>query len=201
VDAVPPPEPQASAYVFAAATDERPRTPHEVELCAKASHPDWLYFAGIAAADVGSIFLDTTLKLHGDAGARYLGAGAVGLSFGWTLGGGYLALPKCAPDWVGSAPPEGDVRRDLPMALAFAGLAGIVSPFVVGIETGPIPVEWPREERQWRLVIGGITGITGALLPYLLPPQTWSAAKELEHLRAGPTPDGRGATVSWSVRF
>ncbi len=52
-----------------------------------------------------------------------------------------------------------------------------------------------------RLGLASAFGVGGALLPYLLPPQTWRAAKELEHLRARPTEDGRGAFVSWSVRF
>lgn len=52
-----------------------------------------------------------------------------------------------------------------------------------------------------RLVLASGFGIAGALLPYLLPPKTWRAAKELERLRAAPTEDGRGAFVSWRVRF
>ena len=33
-------------------------------------------------------------------------------------GGGYLAQPKCSPDWVAHAPPDGDVRAVLRKAAA-----------------------------------------------------------------------------------
>ena len=36
---------------------------------------------------------------------------------GRRAGGGYLALPKCDPHWVGEAPREGDVRASWPLAL------------------------------------------------------------------------------------
>jgi len=199
VDAgTPPPEPPP-AYV-AAATDERPRTPREVELCEKASHFDWLYFGAGIVGDVAAIWLDGTLKYQ-SPGLTYLGPSALGLAWGWTIGGGYLALPKCSPNWVASAPPEGNVRADWPIAIALAGLSGVMAPFLVGTEIGGIPVYWPEAQRTMRLVFASGGGVAGALLPYLLPPKTWSAAKELEHLRGGATDDGRGAFVSWSVRF
>jgi hypothetical protein len=197
LDAAPPPPPP---YV-SAATDERPRGPREVELCEKASHVDWLYLGGALAADVAAIWLDNTLKYNDSTGLRYMGPAAVGLSWGWTIGGGYLALPKCSPDWVESSPPEGDVRADWPIALSFAALAGLMAPFIAGEEIGSSPQSWPVPERTMRLVIASGMGVTGALLPYLLPPKTWRAAKELERLRAGATEDGRGAFVSWSLRF
>lgn len=40
-------------------------------------------------------------------------------------------------------------------------------------------------ERQARLIVAGVAGFGGALLPYLLPPKTWRAARKLEQLRIG----------------
>ena len=40
------------------------------------------------------------------------------------------------------------------------------------------------------LVAAGVSGFGGALLPYLLPPSTWAASRELEKIRVGT--DGRG---------
>ena len=114
----PPPPP---AYV-AAATDERPRGPREIELCEKASTPDWLYFGSGILLTAAAITLDGNVKYAKGEGVRDLGPSSVGLTWGFTLGGGYLSIPKCSPDWVGSAPPEGDVRRGRtwPIAVAFA---------------------------------------------------------------------------------
>jgi len=194
--------PATPAYgPVAAATDERPRDEVEKDLCARASDTDWLYLGATLAADVGSIWLDGTLKYNESRGVRYLGPAAVGLAWGWTLGGGYLALPKCSPNWVDSAPPEGQVRAAWPLALSLAGVAGIISPMIMGTEVGPIPRSWPVGERSVRVIIASASGVTGALLPYLLPPKTWRAARELEHLRACATEDGRGAFVSWAIRF
>jgi hypothetical protein len=197
-----PPSPLSPpAYVYAA-TDLRPRTPHETELCAKASTTDWLYFVSGVVLTAGSIALDTGLRdSSASEGARYLGPSAIGLSWGFTLGGGYLALPKCSLDFVPSRPPEGDVRTNWEIALAFAALAGLTAPVIVATETGAIPEQWGNPERVMRLVLASGLGVGGALLPYLLPPKTWRAAKELEHLRAGPTEDARGGYLSWRVVF
>ena len=54
-------------------------------------------------------------------------------------------------------------------------------------------------ERRFRVLGGVAGGFTGALLPYVLPPKTWRAAKELEHIRAGA--DTTGAWINYSVRF
>ncbi|MGO8991939.1 MAG: hypothetical protein ACLQVI_01325 [Polyangiaceae bacterium] len=196
----PPPPPPPPAYVYAA-TDERPRTPHEVELCKKASTTDWLYLASGVVLTAGSIALDTELRSSASEGVRYLGPSAVGLTWGFTFGGAYLALPKCSPDYVASHPPEGDVRTDWEIAIAFAALSGLTAPVVVAIESGTAPEQWSNTERVMRLALASALGIGGSLLPYLLPPKTWRAAKELEHLRAAPTDDGRGAYFSWRVRF
>jgi hypothetical protein len=196
---LPPPPP--AAYVYAA-TDERPRTPEERALCAKASEPDWVYLGTSVVLFAGAVALDTVERPSaGSEGIRYFGPAAVGLTWGFTLGGSYLALPKCSDDYVSARPPEGDVRTDWLVAVAFTALAGLTAPVVEGIETGTIPQAWGNTERIMRLVTASGFGIAGSLLPYLLPPKTWRAAKELEHLRASPSADGRGGFVSWSVRF
>ncbi len=201
MDAAPPSlPPPPAAYVYAA-TDERPRTPREIELCDRASRADWLYIGSGLVLDVAAIWLDGTLKYQGGAGLHYLGSGSVGLAWGFTLGGGYLALPKCSRDWVPSPPPEGDVRADWPIAASIAALAGVMSPFIVGEEIGVIPQDWSVGQRTMRLVFASTGGVVGALVPYLVPPKTWRAAMELRDVRAGATDDGRGAFVSLGFRF
>jgi hypothetical protein len=188
-------------YVYAA-TDERPRGDVEAELCAKASQRDWLYIGGLVLLDVGSILLDANaIQLSAQTGVRLVGPGLVGLSWGATVGGGYLALPKCSPGFVGSAPPEGDVRQSWPLAISLALLAGATAPVLVGLETGtgPVTLPWSVTERSARLFVAGGAGFVGALVPYLLPPKTWRAAKELERIRAGA--DATGAYLTYTVRF
>ena len=198
--APPPPPPVPPAYVYAA-TDERPRTPEEQKLCAKASDVDWLYLGTGVLLTAGAIALDTYERTSSPEGVRFLGPAGVGLTWGFTIGGGYLALPKCSPDYVTAAPPEGNVKTNWEVAIIFAALAGLTAPIVEAIETGTAPPQWNDAERITRLVLASGLGIAGALLPYLLPPKTWRAAKELERLRAAPTADGHGAFVSWGVRF
>jgi hypothetical protein len=72
---------------------------------------------------------------------------------------------------------------------------------IVGLETGqgPVTLPWSTSERSLRLVLAGAGGAIGALLPYLLPPKTWRAKKELEHLRAGAT--AHGGFVGYSLSF
>jgi len=125
----------------------------------------------------------------------------LGLTWGFTLGGGYLSIPKCSMDYVQSRPPEGDVRVVWPMAVAFAALAGVTAPIIEATEIGAPSLTWSDGERVTRVVLSSGLGVAGALLPYLLPPKTWRAARELERIRAGATADGRGAFVSWGVRF
>jgi len=197
VDAVSPPP-----YVYAA-TDERPRGDREVELCKKASRFDWLYYSMPLALTAGTIALDSQVfkPKYDQPGWSYVGAGTVGFAWGWALGSLHMALPKCSPDWVGSAPPEGDVRTSWHLAAAFTLLAAVTAPIVVGTETGPQPPAWDVSQRQARLGFAALGGVAGALFPYLLPPRTWSAARELARIRAEGTPDGRGAFVSYSLRF
>ena len=200
MDSLPPPPPPAPAYVYAA-TDERPRGKRETELCETASTPDWLYFGAGVLLTAGAVTLDNEVKYASSIYVRQLGPSAVGLTWGFTLSGGYLSIPKCSMDYVGSYPPEGNVRAAWPMAVAFAMLAGITAPVLVATEIGvPSPL-WDNGERVTRVVLASGFGVAGALLPYALPPKTWRGAKELEHLRAGTTADGRGGFVSWSVRF
>ncbi len=200
MDTPPPPPPPQPAYVYAA-TDERPRGAEETALCAKASTPDWLYVGTGVVLTALSITLDNEVKYDHSIFVRHLGPATVGLTWGFTLGGGYLSIPKCSMDYVQSRPPEGDVRVAWPMAVAFAALAGVTAPIIEATEIGgPSPV-WTDGERVTRVVLSSGFGVAGALLPYLLPPKTWRAARELERLRAGATPDGRGAFVSWGVRF
>jgi hypothetical protein len=193
----------AAPYVYAA-TDERPRTPREVELCHEASQFDWLYFGSYVLLDAGSVALDETVfQLSSHSGIRLLGPGLIGLMWGGTIGGGYLSLPKCEPSLVRSPPPEGDVRTSWPAAVAFALLAGATAPILVGVETGTgaVTLPWSTAERSGRLFAAGGGAFVGALLPYIpfLSPKTWSAAKELEHIRAGA--DVTGAFVTYTTRF
>ena len=187
------------AFHVTAATELAPRGAEERRLCERASSPDWLYFVPLLALNVGSVALDSALKYADGSSVRALGPSAVGLVWGATIGGGYLALPKCDPRWVGFSPPEGDVRASWPVALSLAILAGATAPVVVGVETGGLPPSWTTEERVTRLVLAGTTGFVGAFLPYLLPPRTWRAARELERLRVGAS--SHAASLSYTLTF
>ena len=183
-----------------AATDVRPRGPREIELCESASHTDYLYFGGTLLAFGLSIAADPLVfKFKEQPGVRLMGPALIGLTWGWTLGGGYLSMPKCGADWVTAAPPEGDFRASWPLAAALGLLAGVTAPIIVGYETGPVPLDWAVWERSARVFVSAGTGVLGALLPYALPPKTWRAAKELQRIRAGA--DGASAFISYSVRF
>ena len=187
LDAAPPPP-----YVYAA-TDYRPRGAREIDLCERASSVDWLYLIGSVLADAGSIVLDEVVfQVASSESVRLVGPSLVGLSWGLTVSGGYLALPKCSSDFVRSAPPEGRVGSDWPMALGLTLLSAATAPVIVGVETGTgtVTLPWSTTERSLRLVLSGAGGAIGALVPYLLPPKTWRAAKELEHIRAGVTLHG-----------
>jgi len=203
LDALPPssPPPSPAPYAYAA-TDYRPRGAREIELCERASSVDWLYVAGGFVATVAAVALDNQVfQTQSAEGVRLLGPSFIGLSWGFTVGGGYLALPKCSPDFVQAAPAEGNVRADWPAAVGITLLATITAPVVVGVETGQggVTLPWSTSERSLRLVLAGAGGAVGALLPYLLPPKTWRAKKELEHLRAGAT--AHGGFVGYSMTF
>jgi hypothetical protein len=194
----PTPGPPAAAKRLAA-TEYAPREGRERELCTAAGRTDTLYIAITAKAAVGSIVLHVATKNASDVGVRMLGPGFVGLSWGWLLGGGYLAFPKCHPNFAGEPPPEGGAREIWPVALTLATLSGATAPMLTGVITGPLVSTWTTEERVGRLVVAGVMGFAGALLPYLLPPRTWRAARELERLRVEAGPDG--AVLGWHATF
>lgn len=231
MDAAPPPlsatpptpavvvEAAAPAYAYSP-SDIYPVGERERELCAKADHPDWLYLGGLVALDVLAVFANAklgaaTLKLDdknvwrwtpdvSSSALRQLGPASIGLSWGATIGGGYLALPKCEPHWVSYAPREGEVRSTWPLALSLAMVGGMFGASMTGVFTtlqrsSDDMSAWSTEERAARLWIGGITGFVGALVPYLLPPKTWRSALELARIRA--TADAHGAHVSYGFTF
>jgi hypothetical protein len=93
-------------------------------------------------------------------------------------------------------------------AVATPLLAGATAPLLVGIETGTgaVTTPWSTAERTGRLVTAGVAGAGGALLPYLIPPKTWRAAKELQKIRVGAVASTgsaapSGALVSYTLRF
>jgi hypothetical protein len=203
LDAAPPTlaPPPSPPYVYAA-TDYRPRGSQEAELCDRASSVDWLYLGGGLLLDVATIILDNQFfQTQSTPGVRLLGPSFVGLSWGFTVGGGYLALPKCSPDFVTAAPREGNVRADWPAAVGLTLLAVATAPVVVGVETGEgtTTLPWSTTEKSMRLILAGAGGAVGALVPYLLPPKTWRAKKALERLRAGAT--AHGGFVGYSLSF
>ncbi len=199
MDSLPPPPP---AYV-AGPTDIYPRGKREEELCDRASRPDWLYMGGLVALDVGAIWYGSSgmVKYSDDVPLRAIvGPGMIGATWGATITGLWLALPKCEPHWVDEAPREGGVRATWPLALSLALLAGATAPIINGIAIGyNLPIEWSTPEREVHVVVAGLAGFGGALVPFLLPPRTWSAARELDRLRLGY--DGRSAFVRYEGTF
>lgn len=207
MDSLPPSPPAAVADppAYAAAPgDIYPRGSREKQLCDEAGHPDYLYLGGLLALDVAGIWYGSSpdVTYSSSLPLRMTGPLAVGLVWGATVGGVWMALPKCSPHWVGETPREGAVRESWPLALSLALLAGATAPIVNGIAINSyaLPLSWTTFEREMHLVVAGVAGFAGALLPYLLPPRTWSAARELDRLRFGT--DGRGnAYVSYAVTF
>ena len=49
------------------------------------------------------------------------------------------------------------------------------------------------------MFVSGAFGVIGSLFPYVLPPRTWAAAKEIEKMRIDGYKDGWG--VSYNVAF
>ncbi len=194
-----PPAPQ-DVYVYAPG-DIYARGAREERLCATASHPDWFYLAGLLALDTAAIWFGSSdgVKHDDSLAVRMGGAVAIGVSWGATVSGAWLALPKCSPRWVASAPREGDVREPWPLSLSLALLAGATAPLVYGIAIGTLPIEWSTFEREMHLVAAGLAGVTGAFLPYLLPPRTWAAAREIDRIRFGA--DAHGARVTFGFAF
>jgi hypothetical protein len=205
LDSLPPPASNADSPPAAYATapgDIYPRSGREAELCASASHADYLYLGGLVALDAGAWVLDWDPSLQSSTTdvARYVGPTAFGLTWGATLGGAWLALPKCDPHWVGEAPREGDVKDALPTALSIGLLAGATAPVIQGILIGNGSSTLSTTERAMHLVTAGAAGFVGAFLPYLLPPRTWSAAREIERIRVG-TGEHGGVTLGYALTF
>jgi hypothetical protein len=199
MDSLPPAPPAAYAP-----GDIYPRGAQEAELCASASHPDWLYLGGLAVFDTAAVAFGSEQRViyATSLPLRLAGPAAIGLAWGATLGGGWLALPKCDSHWVGETPREGAVRAEWPVALSLAVLSGLTAPIVDAIAVGTcdqrqpwcgsgLPREWTTLEREAHVAVAAAFGMGGALLPYLLPPRTWAASRELDRLRFGA--DGRGA--------
>ena len=199
VDAPPATEPSPPAYTYAV-TDLQPRQAREVELCAQASSFDWQYTGAFVLGFVASVYVNIgPLKLSQEPGIRLIGPGLVGFTWGATLSGGYLSLPKCDPMWAGGPPPEGDVRASWPMATAIAVLAGVMGPIMDYSFLGPVKQEWTVRERSARIFVGAGAGVLGALFPYLVSPKTWAARKEIDRIRVEGTPGG--AMLGWHVTF
>lgn len=183
-----------------AATDIRPRQTREIELCEKASHWDWQYSAAFMLGYAGSLYLDIgPLKQNENTGVRLIGPGLVGFTWGGLLGGSYLALPKCDPLWAHGPPVEGNVRVAWPLATAIAILAGVTAPFMDYIFLGPIPLGWEVRERSARVFVAAGTGVLGAIFPYILPPRTWAARKEIDRMRVEGTLGG--AALTYTLKF
>ena len=192
--------PAPATYVYAA-TDVRARTEREIELCDRAGSVDWLYISGALALNVGAGFLDGPgLKEH-PLGTRMLGPLAVGSTFGFAVGGIFLALPQCSRDWVNGGTPEGERRAHWPLAISLALLAGAVAPVVQAVEIGGDGTYWSDAERSSRVIVTGLTAFGAAFLPYLLPPSTWRAAKELENLRLRYDTGLRAPVIGYGFAF
>jgi hypothetical protein len=207
LDSLPPKPPAAdvadppAGYVYAPG-DIYPRGSREARLCDVASSPDWLYLGGLLVVDTGAIALGSSrgVKYSASIPVRMTGPALIGVSWGATVGGAWLALPKCSPQWVGEPPREGAIRADWPLALSIALLAGVTAPIVNAIAIGyNLPVQWTTFEREMHLVAAGVAGFGGALLPYLLPPRTWAAAREIDRIRLGA--DGHGAFIEYGATF
>lgn len=183
-----------------AATDIRPRQSREIELCEKASSFDWQYTGAFALGFAGSIYLNIDQLKHTTSFAtRMLGPTLVGFTWGGFLSGGYLSLPKCDPLWAYGAPPEGNVRAQWPLATAIAVLSGVTGPFMDYLFLGPPKLGWAVEERSARVFFASGFAVLGSLFPYLVPPRTWSAAKEIERIRVQGTQGG--AHLSYGFAF
>ncbi len=198
MDSLPPDPP---SFSVSAPGDIYPRGSRERELCEKASRPDWLYFGGLVVLDAATIWFDSWqhTKYADSLAVRVAGPAAFGITWGATVGGAWLALPKCSLEWVGETPREGKVREDWPLALAFAALAAATAPVINGIAIGPLPQSWSTVEREMHLVTAGVAAFGAALLPYAIPPTTWVAARQLDRLRFGA--DARGAFIGYTTRF
>jgi len=199
LDALPPPPPAAYAY---APGDIYPRGDRERELCDRASHPDWWYLGALTLLNGATITYGSVSGIQDSSNmlVRYSAPTVVGLAWGGAVGGFWLAMPHCDPHFVGELPREGDVRANWPVALSLALPAGATAPMINGILVGNQPMDWTDEERAAHVVTAAVSGFVGALIPYLLPPTSWSAARELERIRVGTDARG-GVTIGYQLAF
>ena len=190
----------ADLQTHVAATDNYPRDAHERELCETASKPDYLYLTIPFVLTAGATVLDSiVVKYDPNEPVRDLGPALVGLTWGTFVGSFFPSMPKCSPHFVTTAPPEGDVRASWPVAFAFALLAGATAPVIDYIAIGPVPDAWSNAERVTRIVLAGTVAFGAAFIPYLIPPRTVWAARQLQHLRA--TVSAQSSFVSYTFQF
>jgi hypothetical protein len=183
-----------------AATDNYARNAHERDLCETASKPDWLYLTIPFVLTAGAVVLDSiVVKYDPNEPVRDLGPTLVGLTWGTFVGSFWPSMPKCSPHFVSTAPPEGDVRASWPVAFAFALLAGATAPVLDYIAIGPVPDAWSNGERVSRIILAGTFAFGAAFIPYLIPPRTVWAARQLQHLRA--TVSAQSSFVSYTLQF
>jgi hypothetical protein len=183
-----------------AATDNYARSDQERELCDKASRPDWLYLAIPPVLTAGALVLDSiVVKYDPNEPVRDIGPLLVGLTWGTFIGSFWPSMPKCSPHYVTTAPPEGDVHASWPVAFAFALLAAATAPVVDYIAIGPVPDAWSNAERVTRIVLAGTVAFGAAFIPYLIPPKTVWAARQLQHLRANIS--AQSSFVSYTLQF
>jgi hypothetical protein len=209
-----PPSPRLDVSASAPADmyapgDIYPRGERERELCARASRPDWLYLGGLVLLDGAAIaFGSGAIEIDGwnfkSSGpvVSLVSPALIGVFWGATIGGAWLTIPRCSPTWIGEPPREGAVHATWPLALSLALLAGATAPVIYGIAigSGDLPDDWTTENRALHVVVAGVAGFGGALLPYLIPPRTWRAHRELERIRFG-TDGHTGFFLGYSVRF
>jgi hypothetical protein len=192
-----PPDPPAYVY---AATDFRPRQGREIDLCKKAADFDWVYTGTMVVGLLGAEYLSlAVLKSQEEPGLRLIGPGAIGFFWGGFLSGGYLSLPKCDPMWAAGAPPEGNIRARWPVAAAITLLSTVTAPALDFVFLGAVPIHWTVSERSARVFVAMSTGALGSLFPYLLPPRTWAARKEIDRIRIGEV--AGGPFISYGLRF
>ena len=69
-------------------------------------------------------------------------------------------------------------------------MAEVTAPAIDYIFLGAVPMSWSDTERSTRLFLAMGTGLVGSLVPYVLPPKTWSAKKEIDRIRLGEVAGG-----------
>lgn len=212
----------AFTYPTYAAADYRPRGIEEKDLCARASSPDYAYILGTFALAAGAVMFDSEVaqswgRPEGSnpgtpaaAWTRTISSGVVGFTWGLFLGGSYLSLPKCSPDFVPNVTPEGSVTSRWPLALALSLISGVSAPFLVYIEQGATEPHWSFSERGARIYVPALSGVAGALVPWIpaLAPKTYRNMLKLERLRiqGAPVPPGadrapNGLVLGYSFAF